>query len=111
MLLLNRPGSPVGGIRIACAVAIIGASIVWATSAEAQSRRPDTRNMTCAQAQSMVSQRGAVVMSTGTHTFNRFVHSMRYCAGSEALFNAFVPTKDNRKCLLRYCDYRMPIFD
>lgn len=67
-------------------------------SAAAQGR-PDTRGMTCAQAQALVVKRGEVVMTTGAHTFDRFIADARYCVSRTMLTaTAFAPTKDNKQC-------------
>ncbi len=71
----------------------------------AAAARPDTRSMTCAQAQNFVRQRGAVVMTTGPHTYQRFVTHWRYCDSWEKLFPEMAPTRDNPKCIVAYrCD-------
>lgn len=67
-------------------------------NAEAQGR-PDTRNMTCTQAKALVVKRGEVVMTTGAHTFDRFIADARYCVSRTMLTaTAFAPTKDNKQC-------------
>lgn len=93
-----------GAMRISGVVTIAAVIAVSAfQSAEAQSRRPDTRSMTCAQAQATVDQRGAIVMSTGTHTFDRFVANRSYCQRGEDLWRERVKTKDNPQCFLNIC--------
>ena len=71
-----------------------------ATTAEAA--RPSTLGMTCHQAQRFVASRGAVVMSTGQHTYDRFVVSGGYCEVAEWAVSATAPTKDARHCPLGY---------
>lgn len=67
-------------------------------SAQAQGR-PDTRSMTCAQAQALVVKRGEVVLTTGAHTFDRFIADARYCVSRTMLTaTAYAPTKDNKQC-------------
>lgn len=77
--------------------------------ADAQSRRPDTRSMTCSQAQALVDQRGGIVMSTGQHTFDRFVSNRSFCQVGETVWRERVQTKDNPKCLLQICVNRSPL--
>ncbi len=68
-------------------------------AAQAQSARPDTRQMTCAQAQSLVKQRGSVVMTTGPSTFDKFIANVSYCLPEANMMRPkFAPTKDNPKC-------------
>ncbi|WP_254170632.1 hypothetical protein [Roseibium polysiphoniae] len=78
-------------------VAIMGV-LPLASEVYAQAR-PDTRTMTCAQAQALVTQRGEVVMTTGPNTFERFIADARFCYSRTPLTApAFAPTKDNQKC-------------
>lgn len=75
----------------------------------ASAQRPSTLSMTCAQAQALVVSRGAVVLSTGVHTFDRFVASPGYCMLGEYAEPAFAPTRDNPRCQLRYtCELGPP---
>lgn len=79
------------------------------TSAEA---RPDTRDMTCRQAQQLVAQNGAVVMTTGPHTFRRFVHSYAFCQVQEQLAIEPAPTADTARCPVGYrCVPESDIFE
>ncbi len=66
------------------------------------SARPNTTQMSCAEAQSLVQRNGAIVMSTGRHTFDRFVADRRYCQFNEVLERQFVPTADKRHCFVGY---------
>ena len=68
----------------------------------AEAARPSTLGMTCHQAQRFLASRGAVVMSTGQHTYNRFVISGGYCEVAEWTEPATAPTKDARHCPLGY---------
>ena len=67
--------------------------------------RPDTRSMTCAQAQDFVRRHGAVVMTTGRHTYQRIVSQHRYCDPWQQLFPERAPTRDAPQCVVGYrCD-------
>ena len=87
-------------------------SVVLALEAtSAFAARPSTLGMTCQQAQNMVASRGAVVMSTGTNTYDRFVISPGYCEVAEWAYDATAPTKDARHCPLGYvCKSTPPIW-
>jgi hypothetical protein len=75
------------------------AFFISAENAQAQAGRPDTRTMTCAQAQALVKQRGSVVLTTGPTTFDKFVADARYCLPQTNSVRAkFAPTKDDPKC-------------
>ena len=73
--------------------------------------RPDTRSMSCQQAQRLLAREGAVVMSTGRHTYDRFVVSGDFCEVAEWAYTATAPTKDTRACPLGYtCSSTPPIW-
>ncbi|MEO0978557.1 MAG: hypothetical protein AAFY24_14920 [Pseudomonadota bacterium] len=82
-----------GAAGIAVATLMASASVTHAQA------RPDTRQLTCAQAQALVKQRGSVVMTTGPTTFDKFVATSNYCSpDAKMLRPKFAPTKDNKKC-------------
>lgn len=73
-----------------------------ATSALA-APRPDVSRMTCEQAQALIQQSGARVVTTGRHTYSRYVTDGRYCdAGDRFLHPAYTPTTDDRACFIGY---------
>ncbi|WP_428643092.1 hypothetical protein [Roseibium sp.] len=65
--------------------------------------RPNSTAMTCAQVQSMIVRNGAVVLSTGQYTFDRYVANLNYCQHGEVLYREYIPTKDSRKCPVQRC--------
>ncbi|AXS39998.1 hypothetical protein [Breoghania sp. L-A4] len=71
-------------------------------AAPALAARPDVRRMTCAQAHDMVLDRGAVVMTTGRFTYERFVSHQRYCDRWETVVPALAATRDKPQCLVGY---------
>ncbi|MTI44156.1 hypothetical protein JM93_04174 [Roseibium hamelinense] len=72
--------------------------------------RPDLRQMTCAQAQQMVRQQGAVVFTTGQYTYSQFVSNLSYCDPRQQLFRQYGPTKDNPRCPVAFkCEE--PLFE
>jgi hypothetical protein len=71
-----------------------------ATAAEAQ-ERPSTLAMSCAQANRLVATRGAVVLSTGPYTYDRYVGG-NFCAINESTEPAWVPTADAAQCFIGY---------
>lgn len=86
-------------------VLLTAATVCAATVVFAQGRRPDTRTMNCAQVQTMIEQRGAVVMSTGQHTYDRYVSDRFQCTfNSEVAVRAYVPASDTRSCPVRRCE-------
>jgi hypothetical protein len=67
---------------------------------ETAAARPDTRQMTCAQANALVKERGAVVMTTGRHTYRRFVAHQGFCDRWEITMPDYAPTRDNPRCVI-----------
>jgi hypothetical protein len=60
----------------------------------------------------VVASHGAVVMSTGRHTYERFVASPGYCLFGEYAYTAWAPTRDSRSCRLGYrCDTAPPLWE
>lgn len=83
--------------RIAFALVLLA----YASSVQAQ-QRLSTLKLTCAQARQTVLSRGAVVLSTGTYTYDRFVRDRSFCEFNEFLEPAFVPSRDNPQCPVGY---------
>ena len=73
---------------------------VFATASFAQ--RPSTLGMGCSEAQSLVAASGAIVLSTGRHTYDRYVAHPGFCAFGEYAYSAYVPTSDARQCPVGY---------
>lgn len=71
-------------------------------AAPVQAARPDLRQMSCAQAQELVRRSGAIVMTTGRYTYDRFVSQQRYCDRWETIVPMLSPTRDNPQCLVGY---------
>lgn len=90
---MNRPLSL--GFAVLAGMAVAG---------HAQAR-PDSRSMTCQQAQAMIGQSGAVVMSTGTHTYDRYVRSGMQCFSTgEMAVRSYIATSDNPSCVVYRCE-------
>jgi hypothetical protein len=64
--------------------------------------RPDITRMTCAQARTLVARSGAVVATTGRHTYQRFVNGPRWCDHWEVVRPATARTRDNPGCVVGY---------
>jgi len=70
--------------------------------------RPDVRTMTCAQARGLVLQYGAVVMTTGRHTYERYVASQGYCYRPDVIQRAWIATGDTSRCQIGFtCEQRL----
>jgi hypothetical protein len=60
--------------------------------------RPSTLAMSCQQARALVASRGAIVLSTGRHTYDRFVAHVGFCEIEQTTEPAFEPTADHPQC-------------
>ena len=80
-------------------LAIAALALVGASTAHAM---PATYKMTCQQAADLVASRGAVVLRTGAHTYDRYVAHQGYCGIGETTRPAWVPTKDSASCFVGY---------
>ncbi|MHB2166166.1 hypothetical protein [Alsobacter sp. R-9] len=92
-------------LALATLVAISAAGPALAQS------RPDSLTMTCAQAQALVRQQGAVVLGTGQFIYDRYVRDRSFCAPTQRAQTSFVQTKDNKYCLAGYLCREATPFD
>ncbi len=70
--------------------------------------RPDVRTMTCAQARELVLHYGAVVMTTGRHTYERYVAGQGYCYRPDVIQRAWIATGDTSRCQIAFtCEQRL----
>ena len=84
---------------VPAAAAVIGSLLASAPGAAA---RPDTRAMRCEAAAGFVRSHGAVVMSTGVHTYDRIVSGLGHCGAGEETALKVAPTLDNARCRIGY---------
>lgn len=75
------------------------AALLAAPSAEA---RPNTTAMSCGQAAATVARAGAIVLSTGELTYERFVATSAFCLGGEVVEPGIAPTLDSPACQVGY---------
>jgi hypothetical protein len=66
--------------------------------------RPDTRAMTCEQTRAFIDDAGAVVLTTGPNTYDRYVRSSAQCSFTERAELDFVKTSDDMSCPVRRCE-------
>jgi hypothetical protein len=77
--------------------------LVWCANQPAFAQgRPDTTRMQCRAAAALVSARGAIVLSTGPNTYDRYVRGDGFCLPDEVTRPAFVPAADNPQCFIGY---------
>ncbi len=73
------------------------------TATAVAAARPDARAMTCGQVQAAIRQQGAVVMTTGPHTYDRFVGRASACLRPDIPWPATVRTRDDAQCPVYNC--------
>lgn len=82
--------------------ALAAAAVCVPLSAFAQEGLPQTLDMSCSQAQSLVYHNGAAVLATGPLVFNRYVTGMNYCALGDVTRLTWVRTHDASLCPVGY---------
>lgn len=82
------------------------AALLAALPAMAQ-HRVDARQLDCASIQSLIVQRGAVVLTTGQHTYDRYVADGRFCFHPEVARLTSVPAADTPQCPVYGCGPRL----
>ena len=85
--------------RLTIAVALLGAL----SSPLLAQGRPDARQMTCGQVQDLIDRRGAVVLTTGRHTYDRYVAAGQFCSIGETSTMATIATRDTNQCRVYRC--------
>lgn len=74
--------------------------------------RPNTTTMSCGQAAATVARAGAIVLSTGQHTYERFVATNAFCLPGEITERGMAPTLDAPACQVGYvCRTRIRLDD
>jgi hypothetical protein len=81
-----------------CVAAVFLASVMGAVAQP----RLSTTAMSCNQAASLVSSRGAIVLGTGGYTYERFVSDHRFCLRTETTEPAWVGSGDTPQCFVGY---------
>lgn len=87
-------------ITVAAIMVSIGGSIFASTQAHAQ--RINSQAYSCGQLISLVRSSGAVLLSTGRYTYDKYVANHAYCAINQELKRAYVPSADQRRCKVGY---------
>lgn len=73
--------------------------------------RPDSRSLDCGEVQSLIDARGAVVLTTGQFTYDRYVASRQFCSHPYVPVFASVPTRDRQECPVYRCGNDVFQFD
>ena len=85
-----------------CARSLLFMITLVLAGSPADAQRPDARNMSCAETRALVQSRGAVVISTGQHTYDRFVASANFCIWGERLEPAWTGTGEGARCQIGF---------
>lgn len=83
-------------VQFTCALTIA------ASAASSVAARPSTTTMTCGQAAATVAKAGAIVLTTGPTTYERFVATSAKCLQGELTEPATAPTTDSESCPVGY---------
>ena len=81
--------------------------LALAAVADAQ-QRPDTRRMTCGEVNAFVQRHGAVVMTTGRFTYERFVAHRGFCDRWQTVTPRTAPTRDAPRCPVHHVCWDPP---
>jgi hypothetical protein len=88
------------------------ATLAVLATASASFARPDARTMTCYQTQALIESQGAAVITTGQHTYERFVAHDGYCYHPEVRHITYIDTRDTDQCPVYHCERPIrPFFD
>lgn len=85
-------------IRVTFAVCLITGLTISATAEE----RVLTTARNCSDIQSLVRDRGAIVLHTGQYLYDRYVRNESYCLTFERTQAAWVPARDNENCFIGF---------
>ena len=72
-----------------------------ASNASAQTQ-VEGRSLSCAQIAATVRNRGAVVISTGPYTYDRYVNGGQFCVRPEIPVPTWISTADAAQCFVGY---------
>lgn len=89
----------------------LAATVVLVVVAGTAFARPDTRGMTCQQTQRLILRSGAIVLTTGQHTYDRYVADQRFCSTPYVPTWTSVRTKDTAQCPVLNCQMWVRLFN
>ncbi len=85
-------------LRIIFAVLVLFASTpLWAQN------RIDARQLDCRSVQFLIIDRRAVVLTTGQHTYDRYVVDGRFCASPDVPRQTYIHAADTDQCPVYRC--------
>lgn len=81
--------------------AAFGLAILVGASVAAHART-DARTLSCQAAKDLVYGSGAIVLTTGPNTYDRYVAAQSYCAFPLVAMPAWIATADNPRCAVGF---------
>lgn len=87
-------------VKILAAAAMLAA--ISAVAVHAQGR-PDSRAMSCGEVQALLDARGAAVLTTGQHVYDRYVAGRYFCRYPDMAVRATIATRDTASCPVYRC--------
>ena len=81
-----------------CAAVAAGIGLMASVLPAAAQSRPDSLSMSCDQARAFLRSRGAAVIGTGPHIYDRYVSDQRFCPITEGPRPAWIRTRDTAQC-------------
>jgi hypothetical protein len=94
------------GLSRACVGGTLAIFVALSAVSHGQAR-PDARTMTCSQLQALLAREGAVTITTGQNTYDRFVSGSGACSGTSIARGASVATSDTGNCQVFTCGRRV----
>ncbi len=82
--------------------ALTAVAIALAAGPAAAQARPDLRTVAGADGQSAIAAAGALVVGTGTFTYERIVTGSQFCERRESLIPVWTATRDQAQCSIGY---------
>lgn len=92
-------------------IAIAAVLSIAAIGSAAAQGRPDARAMTCERVQDLLVQEGAVVLTTGQHTYDRYISWRGSCPAPTVPERTWIGTSDTDSCPVYHCVQRILPFD
>lgn len=99
---MNRIRKPFATATLAGLTVVAAASLGFA--------RPDARAMTCSEVQALLARDGAVTLTTGANTYDRY-YAPGSCDGTRVARPVTIATKDTSQCQVHDCEVRVRRID
>jgi hypothetical protein len=96
-------------MRLPLGCIALGLSLSLSPAGAQPRGRPYTPTLPCKAVAEMVRARGAVVLSTGPTTYDRYVRDRSFCQVSETLEPAWVRASDSGQCFIGYTCREFPV--